>query len=178
MLYYTGQYEKAKEQYELVTQLTPDNHMGFSDLGIIQDHFNLVDEAVASFQKSIALFPNPLAYRNLGDLHFRHRQYDKAVEALEAACALNKDDWISWGWLGHARYWAGDIDGARDAWGRVIELGIALLEINPKNDDVLILMTEAYTARGDTERGFALLQRLLALTERRSFNSVLYRPAV
>ncbi len=163
MLYNIGRYEDAGRQFEQVTRLTPDNYIGFNDLGIVQDHFNQIDDAVASFERSINLQPNALAYRNLGDLYFRHQQYDRAVGALEAAVALNDGDWIAWAWLGHARYWAGNRAGAQAAWQRVIELGTPKLAVNPKDDDVLTLLAEAHTARGEKEQGFAYLQRLLSL---------------
>ena len=47
---------------------------------------------------------------------------DEAVVWLEKARALHEEapsafnDWMTWSWLGHAYYWAGDTTQARNTW--------------------------------------------------------------
>ena len=161
----TGRSEEALEQFEKVSRLTPDNYLAFNSLGVCKQNLNDVADAERLFRHAIDLQPNEIAYRNLGQLFFRQNQYGRAVEALEQARALNENDWITWSFLGHAYYWADDTTQARAAWRRVIELAGAKYEVNQRDNNVLVLLTDAYMALGDYERGDSYLNLLQSLPD-------------
>jgi len=162
-LLYAGRYQEAGRQFEQVNRLTPDNYLGYNNLAVTRRNQNQVEEAKRLFQHSIRLRPNFLTYRNLGKLYFRDQQYADAVRSLEQACTLNEGDWIAWSLLGHAYYWAGDSLQARTAWQRLIDLAEPKHELNPKDDDVLLLLTDAYVALGHRDQALNRLNLLLAL---------------
>ncbi len=163
-----GRYEEAIEQFVESRRLTPENYLVHNALGVARNELNQVAAAKENFQRSLELQPNPMAARNLGYLEFREQHYDQAVRELERARDLldespSFNDWIVWSWLGHAYYWAGDKVAAELAWNRLIEIATPLYEVNPKNVEALMLLSDAHAALGNTERARFFQGRLLAL---------------
>ncbi len=163
-----GRYEEAIEQFERSRQLTPENYLAYNSLAVVRRNLQQTDEAKRLFKRSLELQPNPLAARNLGRLHFREQQYQEAVSELERALELHEDspsfnDWMIWSWLGHAYYWAGQVEEAKSAWTRLVEIATPMHQVNPKDDNVLLLLTDAHVALGNKEQGRYYRDRLLAL---------------
>ncbi len=162
-----GRYQEAAEQFEQALRRTPENYLVYNALGVTRHYLNQVAEAERLFQRSIELHPNPLAHRSLGLLYFREQQYERAVAALEDARDLHEaspsfNDWVVWSWLAEARFWAGDQEAAEAAWRRLIEIATPLYQVNPKDIDLLMLLSDAHVALGELERGAFYRGRLLA----------------
>ena len=164
-----GRYTEAIEVHEESRRLAPGNYLTHNLLAVAYGELNQIDKAEEHFLSSAELHPTALAYRNLGNLYFREQRYREAVEALEKARDLLEDSpsfngWIVWNFLGHAYYWSGEEEAAREAWQRLVEVATPLYEVNPRDTDVLALLADTHVALGDRERGRYYLDRLLTLS--------------
>ncbi len=164
-----GRNEQAADQFERAYRLTPQSYSAVNMLAVARSQLGQHEEAERLFQKSLELQPNPLAHRNLGYVRFRERRYDEAVGHLERATELLGEtpyfnDWIVWDWLAHSYYWAGERPEAEQTWRRLIEVATPLYEVNPREANVLIFLSDAHAALGEFERARFYLSRLLALS--------------
>lgn len=89
------------------------------------------------------------ALRNLGALAFLHDS-EKALVAYNEAVQLDPDDADGWNQLGSLRYRTGQIDGAFEAFERVLSLGNAV-----KDKSLIAIATgnlgNLYKTRGDVD---------------------------
>ena len=132
-------------QFERVQQLTPDNHLASNALGITRQFLNEVDEAERLFRLAIDQNDESVEpRRNLGQLLFRQGQYAAAATELEPAA--QRGDFISQSYRGHALYWAGDVDGANEAWDEVINITTARVALEPTNFVAQTLLADALIA--------------------------------
>ncbi|HEX5076347.1 MAG TPA: serine/threonine-protein kinase [Gemmatimonadaceae bacterium] len=153
-------HQDALELHREVIRLSPDNYIGYSNMGASLMLLNRLDEAEEQLRRSIAVRPSSMAYRNLGYLGILRQKYDVAVVALREAIRYGPEDWVSWRWLAHAYHWRGDRSDERDAWQRVVDLLRSRLDLNPTNQDMLCSMAEALIGLGDTANGLQHLTRL------------------
>ncbi len=103
------------------------------------------------------------AARHIGALAFLH-DTDKALAAYREAVALDPDDPIGWTQLGHLLDRTGDLDGAAEAYNRVLSLG------NRSADQSLIATATGnlgilYDIRGDLDRAEEMYRKSLELNE-------------
>ena len=103
------------------------------------------------------------AARHVGALAFWHGT-DKALAAYREAVALDPDDPDGWNQLGHLFRRTGDLDGATEAYNRVLSLGIAV------EDQQLIAVATGnfgniHLTRGDLDRAGEMYRRSLDLNE-------------
>jgi len=152
--------QDAIELHREVIRLSPDNYIGYSNMGASLMLMHRLDEAEEQLRRSIAVRPSSMAYRNLGYLGLLRQRYDDAVVALREAIRYGPEDWVSWRWLAHAYHWRGERSEERDAWQRVVDLLRFRLHLNPTNQDMLCSMAEALIGLGDTANGLQHLNRL------------------
>ena len=152
--------QDAIELHREVIRLSPDNYIGYSNMGASLMLMHRLDEAEAQLRRSIAARPTSLAYRNLGYLGLLRQRHDDAVVALREAIRYGPEDWWSWRWLAHAYHWSGEKSQEREAWQRVVDLLRYRLDLNPTNQDMLCSMAEALIGLGDTANGLRHLNRL------------------
>jgi tetratricopeptide (TPR) repeat protein len=95
--FFQGQTEKARDMFQTVTKIVPDNINGFNNLGAA--YFKLGDSrrAEAVFEKSNAIKRNPDACSNLGYLYYYRGRYADAAAMHEPAVGYEKNDHILWG---------------------------------------------------------------------------------
>jgi len=163
-------HEEAVAIQREVIQLSPDNHFGHIDLATSLMALNQTEEAEAEYLRSIEIRPSALAYRNLGYLHLRNQEDDKAVAALQSSVAMDEADWFSWRWLGHAHHWQGENEQAEAAWRRMISLAEPGLAINPDDQSRLCALAEAHVLLGEIETGRRFLDQLAVLSPRPNYN--------
>ena len=162
---YQGDYTLAGKQYDQVRALTPGNYLPYNGLGVIAKSEGRIEQALEWFYLSTDKRPNAVAYRSLGELYYDTGRFGEAVNQLENALRLEASDrnWITRSHLAHARYWNGDSLAAREEWEELAESIEPLLEINPNNEDFLILISDALVASGQVGKGLEYTRRLEAL---------------
>ncbi len=138
-----GEYEQAIEQFTTVTRLTPTNVRGLRNLGGAQFYLKRIDEAIATFERALAIAPDYSIYSNLGTAHYWRQDYARAAAAYRSALDLNDADYRIWDYLATSLHQAGDRAEARRAWRSMIEKAEARLAVNARDLHAL-----AYTALG------------------------------
>ncbi len=160
-----GRYDDAAKMFQEIVSLAPDNYRGYSDLGAMYVMKGQYPDAIAVLEKSVARRPNAAAYNNLGNANFSMRKFDEAARNFKAGLEFEKNNWLSWGNLGDAYYWApGKRLQAGDAYREAIRLAEEKLHVNPR-DGRLWAYRATYLAMLD-KKGEAIesLQRALSFS--------------
>ncbi|NBC26664.1 MAG: protein kinase [Bacteroidetes bacterium] len=159
-----NQFEHAIEKFKKVIELTPDNYTGYMNLGITYYKLGRYDDARSMFEKSLDLEETYDASSNLATLYYREGRYKEAARMFETALELRDSNYLLWGNLGSAYYWApGEREKAKEAFERAIELAKEQKEINP-NDPLVSIDLAGYQAKiGDEEKARDNIETALEL---------------
>ncbi len=149
----------------------PDAPPGIDEaLGLLKDGETGAAEAIFEEVKTRrkaegegALKEAAAAARHIGALAYLH-DTDKALAASREAVALDPDDPDGWNLLGHLLGRTGDLDGATEAYTRVLSLG------NQSADRNLIAIATGnlgnlYRARGELDRAEEMYRKSLEIDE-------------
>jgi serine/threonine protein kinase/tetratricopeptide (TPR) repeat protein len=172
-----GRYDDAVKVFKEVTLLAPDNYRGYSDLGAMYVMKGQNSEAIAVLEKSVARRPNPAAYNNLGNACFSMRKFDEAARNFNAGLEFEKNNWLSWGNLGDAYYWApGKRSQAGDAYREAIRLADDKLRVDPRDARTWAFRATYQAMTDNKAEAMASLQKALSLEPARS--AVQFRAAL
>jgi tetratricopeptide (TPR) repeat protein len=99
-----GNLSVAGDGFETAAKAAPAFAEAHFNLGLVREEQSRFDEAIASFQKALALKPR-LHGANLflGIAYFRLNQLDKALAAIQKESASYSKDAPAWMWLGVVR---------------------------------------------------------------------------
>ncbi|MGA7906068.1 MAG: protein kinase [Candidatus Sulfotelmatobacter sp.] len=161
--FYLGQneYEKALQMYERVIQIAPEWYAPYVNIGSIYDQNGQYEKAIDPSKKSIALRPTYGGYVNLGEAYFRLNKFAEAADADEQAAKLDPQQYVIWGNLGDARYYAGQKEQAAAPYRKAIELASDNLKVNPHDPDVLSNLASYYSMVGDRKNALLCLRQAL-----------------
>jgi tetratricopeptide (TPR) repeat protein len=126
-----GNLDQAGDGFALIVKDAPQFAEAYLNLGLVREEQGRHDDAIASFQKALALKPR-LRGANLflGVAQFRSNQLDLAIVALRKETAAYPRDANAWMWLGVVQLEKGDGQGAADALDKAAKL-------SPDNVDIL-----------------------------------------
>lgn len=132
--YVTEQYVLSAQTYEVVTKLAPDLAIGFGGKGAAYWMSGDIEQALTSYESSLALKPSRQALTNLGSSYYYAGQFQKAIEMQQRAIDLAPDDHRVWGRLAESYRHAGNNDErALAAYQKATELATANLAINEED---------------------------------------------
>jgi len=116
-----GDNARALLEFRKVTELVPDNPMGYGDIGATYLREGKWSEAIPHFQKALSIAPDAPTYSNLGTAYFWLQRYDESVRMYEKALQINGNgNEELWGNLGDAYRWLGQAEKARGAYKKAI----------------------------------------------------------
>jgi len=165
-LYYMrhARYPEAATMYTQVVSLAPDSFVGYSNLGAIRILQGQYSEAVPFLDKSLSIRPTADARSNLATAYFQMHRYPESAANFEAAVKLNPKNYILWGNLADAYYWApGRRSDADTAYARAIALGEEQLRLNPNDAQLLSSLAMYHAMRGDRKPALEKLNASLHL---------------
>jgi len=112
-----------RSQVEAAARAAPAFAEAHFNLGLVREEQGRFDEAIASFQKAVALKPR-LHGANLflGIAYFRLNRLDKALAAIQKECASYSKDAPAWMWLGVVRLAHGKPEEAAEALDKAAKL--------------------------------------------------------
>ena len=119
---YKGQQHEAIQFLERSLSLNSKQEAAWSELGLNQMKAGLLEQAIQSFQNSIALKKNYQAYANMGDALYNLNRLDEAVQNYNEALKLNDADPLLYRGLGLIYYKQGRSDLAQDLFAKSLEL--------------------------------------------------------
>jgi len=118
-----ARYDEAASEFRLVTEMSPDNAVGFQSLGAILHMLGEPTEAAGAFQRALLIQPDASTYSNLGTLHYFEARYTDAAAAFERAVEMEPNEYTFWVNLGDAYRWVpGRGASADEAFTRAIQL--------------------------------------------------------
>ncbi|MFC2066651.1 tetratricopeptide repeat protein [Chloroflexota bacterium] len=91
--YYAEQYEEAKEAYNRILKLTPNNADALNNRGVVYAELERYDDALADYNRSLELRPNDAgALNNRGAAYTKLERYDDAFADLNRSLELRPND--------------------------------------------------------------------------------------
>ncbi|HET7226207.1 MAG TPA: tetratricopeptide repeat protein [Candidatus Eisenbacteria bacterium] len=164
LLYRQGRYALAIEPWKHVTRLSPDNPMGHANLASALFATGRLDEALASYQRAVALEPTPYGHAGLGTVLFYQGRFADSARAFEQAIALLPNDPALWGNLANACDELPDgAARAAEARDRAIALMLERLELNPHDAEGWLMLAGWRADRGQRDLAREAAERALAL---------------
>jgi len=118
-----GNFEGAKEAYERVLKVEPDNLAALVNLGATEYRLGNNEAAEHFLQRSLRIKPdNPLAWLNLGMIYLSRNDPMRALAAIAQAVVQAPNDPVARNYLGVAAGRNGWFDAAETELRRAIEL--------------------------------------------------------
>jgi|GEM_PF-856722 len=141
-------YSKSIDHFQKALSLSPDNARIYYSLGAAYINTGQYENAISVLKKAVELRPNLApAYSNLGVAYLRARRFSEAVGPLEKAASL-LNDYRSPGNLARIYALTGQTDKARQYYDIAIRSGESLLQVNPRNHGVHLLVGSYYAMLG------------------------------
>jgi len=161
-----GRYDDAIAQFQQVIVHTPDNYRGYNNLGGIYYLLQRWQEAQQMFERSFALKKSYAVSSNLGTLYFIQGKYSDAARTYEKGLELNPNEYIIWGNLASAYYWApGERDKAPETYRQAIALVKERLKINPNDPDLIAMMAGYYSMIDERPQSLQLIEQALEMAQ-------------
>ncbi len=159
-----ARYEDATAMYSQVVSLVPDSFTGYDNLGGVRILQGRYAEAIPLLEHSLSIRATADARSNLATAYFQLRRYSEAVVQFEEAVKLDEKNYLVWGNLGDAYYWApGRRAEATRAYGKALELGAEKLRVNSRDAEVLSSLAMYHAMRREREAALDDLSAALRL---------------
>ena len=115
-------------------------------------------------ERSVEIKPSVAGFSNLASAYFfQERRYFRAAQLFEEAAELDELNYVTWGFLGDARYWDGDQRQAAVAYERALSRAEELRMTTPQ-DAMLLGEIAFYNAMLERpEPALEILQEALEL---------------
>jgi tetratricopeptide (TPR) repeat protein len=157
-----SQYDKCAAMFQKVAELTPDSFRGYANLGAAYLADGKYAEAIQPLKKSLQVRATPGTYTNLGTAYFHLRNFPEAAAAYAEATRLNDRDYLLWGNLGEAEYFAGNRQEAEKAYRKGIALAEDTLKVNPREPELLKNLANYHVMLGERAPALKYLNQALA----------------
>jgi tetratricopeptide (TPR) repeat protein len=155
--YASAQYEDALDLYREAVQRHPADAESWSNLGQVLVRLNRSEEAIAAFQRAIALNHDRWAYHfNLGRALGLLNRWEESVQAYERAQRLFPDDYAIAFNLGLALRKKGDHEAAVEQFAKAITL-------DPQDPTFHLAMAMSYDKLGRKEAAVAAYRKTVDL---------------
>jgi serine/threonine-protein kinase len=162
--YFQGRYAEAAEMFRKVVSLAPDSFRGYSNLCAAEAAQGLYVQSLGACERSVAIRPSGDGYSNVGTAYFYLRRFEEAAQAYQKAVDLEPHDYLWWGNLGEARYWApGQRAEATGAYQQAILRAQETLGVNPRDRRAVGYMAYYQAMVGDRQAALAALEQALAV---------------
>jgi Flp pilus assembly protein TadD len=157
-----GQYENAITQFKQVVLLTPNNMKGLNNLGAVYFYTENYDDAIKTYEKSLMIQENYIAYSNLATLYYFKGNYENSTKMFERALAISDTDHRLWGNLGASYSMLPHQEASmRKAYEKAISLAEEILLVNPNDMFVLSDLAAFHASIGNKSQALALAERIV-----------------
>lgn len=166
-----GRFSLAVDECKRAVQLDPDYASAYSLLGQCLIELKQVREAIAAFEKAVALRPSADIYVVLGQVYLQERQYEEAAIAAREAIRLSRSIPEAYYTIGQALMELGELDHAYDAFQHALSirsdyadahLGVASVEFKRGHPEIaLTACRKAIKAQPKFPQAFCLIGQIL-----------------
>lgn len=166
--YRRGRLEDAAEMFSQVVALAPDSFPGYSSLGGIRLAQGRYAEAIPLLERSLEIRKTGPPLSNLGYAYFQMRRYADAAKRFEEATQLDDKNYVLWGNLGDAYYWApGHRQDAPASYRKAITLAEEALRVNRSDPDALSSLSLYHAMLGERAPALNYVQGALQAAPKR-----------
>ena len=159
-----SRYSDAISQFKKEIDLNPQNYLGLNALGAMYYYTNKLEDASDMFEKAFNIKKSYYIASNLGTLYYIQGKYAEAARNYEKAVELNDNDYIIWGNLGAAYYWApGERDKADSAYWQAIHLGELAKKVNPNDLQLITMLAGYYSMVGSKQKALEDVRKSLKM---------------
>lgn len=155
------QYDKAVQMFQKVIALAPEGYGAYVNLGDTYNDMGRYSESIEPLRKSISIRPSYAGYVNLGVAYSGLNRFSDEAAAYEEAIKLNPREYVTWGDLAEARYYAGSKSEAMAAYHKAVGLATEELKVNPRDSGVLSNLANYYSVLGQRDDALFYLQQAL-----------------
>ena len=138
--YRAGRYQAAVDAFKQATEATPNNAAAFTMLGTSQYVLGDLQQALGNFEHAVRLGPTPAAYANVALAYYDSGRFEDALHAYEQALQRDPRGMVNHRNIGDVYQRLGRAREARTEYERAIELGNALLSVNPRDVRTIALV--------------------------------------
>ena len=157
-----ARYKEAEEMFRKAVAVAPEDFRGYGNLGSALTLQGRYREAIASLERSVSLQATAEGYSNLATAYFGLRQFEDAARNYERALTLDNRNYVVWGNLGDACYWApGHKAKAEGAYRKAISLAQEQVSINPRDPYLLVYLAGYHAMLKERKPALDYLQRAL-----------------
>jgi serine/threonine-protein kinase len=156
-----NEYEKALQMFGKVIQIAPEWYGTYVNVGAIYSDMGQYEKAIDPLRKSIAIRPSYYGYVNLCTSYFGLTRFDEAASACQEAIKLDPQQYVTWGNLGEAFYYAGKKDQSVAPYRKAVELASGELKVNPRDPDVLSSLASYFSMLGDRKHALLYIGQAL-----------------
>ena len=171
-----SQYDQCTAMFQKVAELTPESFRGYANLGAVYLAEGKYDQAIAPLKQSLQIRATGPTYSNLGTAYFHLRRFAEAAAAYTQATRLNDQDYLIWGNLGDAQYFAGNRQDAAKSYRKAIDLAKESLKVNPRSPAVLKDIADYCIMMGERDAAMQSLNQ--ALTYGKGDKEILFGAAL
>jgi serine/threonine-protein kinase len=161
--YNHGRYDEAANMFNKLVSIAPDSFRGWSNWGGAEVQAGRFEKGIQLLQRSISIRPTYAAYSNLGTALFKLRRFDESAVAFKEALRFNDSDYVVWGNLGAAYYYAGDHARATETLQQAVSRAKEKLQVNTQDALVLADLATYYSTLGQRSLAFDSMKRALRL---------------
>ena len=146
-----------------MTELSPDWASGYNNLAAAYYQLGRWNEALATYQKSLALEANADAQANMGTAYYYLGLYSEAAKALEKAAQMDSNNHELVSNLAEAYRQMGQRDKAMTLYDRAIQLALKAYQVNQRDATTLGDLAAYYAKKGDLNRAQDFMTRARAI---------------
>jgi tetratricopeptide (TPR) repeat protein len=155
--YNAGDLGKAAEQLQKAVEADPENAESLNNLGQVLVRSGKARDAIAYFDRAIAIAADVWAYRfNRARAYAEMQDWPKAIAGYTDAARMFPGDYVTQFNLAKARQASGDLPGAVEAYGKAAELA-------PGQADFQLWYGQALEQAGRRQDAVAAYRRFLEL---------------
>jgi len=160
--YNHGRFVEAAMAYRRMAEHSRAGVNSFTALGAALMMSGELEESAAAFRQVIALEPSAVTYSNVGVIYYNLGRYEDSVVMYREALGMVPDDPFTWSNLGDSlRELDTNPQETRLAYERAVELGQALIGVNPRDIDLLTTLAHCHARLGDDNRATEYIERAI-----------------
>jgi serine/threonine protein kinase/tetratricopeptide (TPR) repeat protein len=161
-LYNASRYKEALEAFERGIAIAPNNSVTLTQAGVASSAMGDQAKALAYYERATAIQPRPETFSSMGTIYYGQGEYQKAVNAYEAALLIRPLGSITHRNLGDAYMRLGRKDEAMRAYRQAVTRAEAEVAVSPTDARALARLAVYQAKAGDD----AAAQRSLGQAEK------------
>jgi serine/threonine-protein kinase len=155
---------EAVEQFQAAVALAPRSARAYRYLGNADYYLGRYEEAMSSYERSLALRPDSSAHRHVGNVYSALRRFPEAVAAYERAAGFPEAGCSTYGNLARAYYWdPGSREESPAAFAHAASLCRESIGTRPEAAADWAWLAYTLAMLGEEKESLAALDRVLTL---------------